>query len=85
LCYLEELNEAFKLPDFVPEVALERSISWSNFPVQKYSLFLKQHSFFWVYSTSNRNVEWLLPKLLREGKTIEWRGSIAEGALYRVH
>ena len=69
--YLSDVPTAVKMPDFVPELALDELKKWMPVPVEEYKSFVAMHDRFAVYNSSEPTLEWLVAKLVADGERVD--------------
>lgn len=84
MVYLSCPQVAVQYPDFVPELAVLSLRKWAPVQVEDYHAFLSAHPRFWVYYTSLDRVEWLVPQLVKDGRTVQLRAQNAGHMLFEV-
>ena len=84
LHYLSDLQSAKSTPDLIPEYSLYLIRHQTPMQMENYSSFLKTHKTFLVYSVGSPGLEWLQPRLVREGWELKLIASDARGKLFRA-
>ncbi len=84
LHYLSDLQSAKSTPDLIPEYSLYLIRHQTPMQMENYSSFLKTHKTFLVFSVGSPGLEWLQPRLVREGWELKLIASDARGKLFRA-
>ena len=82
--YLSDLRSAKAIPDMIPEYSLFLDRHQTPMQMEDYGAFLKTHGRFLVYSAGDPRLEWLEPRLSREGWDLKLISANKRGKLFRA-
>jgi hypothetical protein len=82
--YLSGSQSAELTPNLIPEYSLYLDQHQTPMQMEDYSSFLRSHRTFLVYSVGLPRLEWLQPRLVREGWDLKLIASGERGKLFRA-
>jgi mannosyltransferase len=84
LHYLSDLKSAKATPDMIPEYSLFLDRHQTPMQMDDYDSFVRTHRTFLLYSAGLPRLEWIEPRLIREGWQLQLIASGKRGKLFRA-
>lgn len=84
LHYLSDLQSAKAIPDMIPEYSLFLDRHQTPMQMEAYDSFVQSHRSFLIYSSGMPRLEWLQPRLWKEGWDLTLIASNKRGKLFRA-